>query len=154
MTDRAAERQIAEFIGKYSPGMAVSIRAARAKMRALFGHGYELVYDNYNALVFGYSATQRTSDAFVSIAAYPRWVTLFFLAGTALEDPDQLLEGSGTQVRSIRLEAAGRLDDPGVRRLIARSTAPWSVKFAAAGSLTTVIKSVSARQRPRQIAPK
>jgi hypothetical protein len=33
---------------------------------------HELVYDNYNFFVIGYSATERPSDAIVSIAAKAR----------------------------------------------------------------------------------
>ncbi len=78
----------------------------------MFPHGFELVFDNYNPLVFGISPTDRTADAFVSIAGYPKWVTLFFLNGKGLDDPEGLLVGEGKQVRSIRLAASGDLDQP------------------------------------------
>jgi len=53
-------------------------------------------------------------------------------------------------VRNIRLESADRLDDPNVRQLIDvaldRAKAPIPVD----GSHQLIIKSVSAKQRPRQ----
>jgi hypothetical protein len=150
MRAQTAERQVALFAAKYTPGIAASTMAARTKLRALFPRGFELVYDNYNALVFGYSPSERASEAIVSIAAYPRWVTLFLLRGAALKDPTSVLEGSGRQVRRVTLRAAGDLDSPAVRALIAQAAAPAAAKFAAAPALSTVIKSVSAKQRPRR----
>src|SRR5689334_5255842 len=111
----SAERRIREFLAKYSPGIASELRAARARLRSMFPRGFELVYDNYNALVFGYSADDRASNVIVSIAGYPRWVTLFLLDGARLRDPAGLLVGAGKTVRGIRLQSAQQLSDPAVQ---------------------------------------
>lgn len=144
------ERRIAAFIGKYSPEIAARLREARARLRDFFPRGFELVFDNYNALVFGISPSENTRDAFVSIAGYPRWVTLFFLHGVDLPDPDKLLEGSGKQVRSIRLKTAEQIDAPAVRALIDCASAPLRTRLNAAPALKTLIKMEVARQRPRR----
>lgn len=141
---------IAEFLGKYTPEIRSQLKQCRAKLRALFPRGFELVYDNYNALVFGISPTERTSDAQLSIAGYPKWVTLFFLNGAQLKDPQHLLEGKGTRVRSIRLEDAAELNKPGIRALIAQAVEPHRAAFRAAPPLRTVVKSVSRKQRSRR----
>ena len=52
---------------------------------------------------------------------YPRWVRFFFLEGVVLDDPQGRLEGSGSQVRSLRLDDAATLDDPYVRGLMAQA---------------------------------
>ena len=75
------ESQISVFLRKYTPALEAQLREARTRLRAMFPRGFELVYDNYNALVFGISPTERTSDAFISVAGYPKLVTLFFLHG-------------------------------------------------------------------------
>ncbi|MCA9730134.1 MAG: DUF1801 domain-containing protein [Candidatus Eisenbacteria bacterium] len=150
MTRTAVESEIGKFVDAYAPEIAASLRTCRRKVRRLFPRGYELVYDNYNALVFGFSATDRASEAILSIAGYPRWVTLFFLRGAALDDPDGLLEGSGRQVRSIRLATPGDLDKPAVRALVARAIAADAEALASAPRLATIVKSVSAKQRPRR----
>jgi hypothetical protein len=142
--------QIDEFIDRYAPEMARAIRECRAKMQAFFPRGYELVYDNYNALVFGYAASAKTSEALVSIAAYPKWITLFFLQGAKLSDPLSILEGTGHQVRGIRLVEAGDLDKVEVRNLIGQAQVPWATKFESAPALCTLVKSISAKQRPRR----
>jgi len=146
----AVERRIEMFVAKYTPEIAAATRLSRAKMHAIFPRGHELVYDNYNALVFGYSPTERASDAIVSIAAYPRWVTLFFLHGASLADPGSLLTGNGKRVRSVALKAPADLDSAPVKALLERAIATRRHDFDAAPALTTVVKSVSARQRPRR----
>src|ERR1700755_1377263 len=120
----AVESQISIFLRKYTPAVEAQLREARTRLRAMFPRGFELVYDNYNALVFGISPTERTSDAFISVAGYPRWVTLFFLHGASLDDPEGLLAGDGKQVRSIRLREASDLDAAPVRALVAQAVAP------------------------------
>src|SRR5438445_580212 len=152
MRASAIESQVAVFLGKYTPVVEAQLREVRSRLRALFPRGFELVYDNYNALVFGISPTERTSDVFLSVAGYPKWVTLFFLHGDGLRDPSGLLEGQGKQVRSIRLQATADIDTPEVQVLIAQAVLPYGSALLAAPSLTTVIKSVSAKQRPRRPA--
>ena len=152
MTSNApsAEARIEVLLGKYTPEIAAQLSSARARLRARFPRGHELVYDNYNALVFAISPSGRTSDAFVSIAGYPRWVTLFFLHGTQLADPLGVLEGQGKQVRSIRLNGPADIDAPAVVELIAQATLAYRSLLAAAPPLTTTIQSISDKQRPRR----
>jgi hypothetical protein len=149
----ATESQIAAFLARYTPDIAAQLGEARRRLRAMFPHGYELVFDNYNALVFGFSPTQRSPDALLSVAGYPKWVTLFFLHGTDLHDPDGLLEGQGKQVRSIRLQQPADLDSPAVLALIRQAVAPHQAAFLAAPRLGTVVKMVAPKQRPRRPAP-
>jgi len=146
----AVESQISIFLRKYTPAVEAQLRGARTRLRAMFPRGFELVYDNYNALVFGISPTERTSDAFISVAGYPRWVTLFFLHGADLRDAHGLLEGQGKQVRSVRLTEPKDLNTPEVEALIAQAVLPYESAFLAAPSLTTIVKSVSDKQRPRR----
>jgi hypothetical protein len=146
----SAETRIADFVAKYTPEMAASIVACRSKLRALFPRGFELIYDNYNALVFGFAPSEKTSESFLSIAAYPRWITLFFLNGATLPDPHKLLQGSGTQVRGVRLASPADLDSPKIRQLIALARTPVASALSQAPPLITVIKLVSAKQRPRR----
>jgi hypothetical protein len=144
------ETEIAGFTAKYAPPIAAALKACRRRMHGFFPRGFELVYDNYNALVFGYAPSERASDAIVSIAGYPRWITLFFLHGATLHDPDKLLQGDGKQVRGIRLVSPADFDNPAVRALLQRAIAPHADAFAAAPRLATIVKSVSAAQRSRR----
>jgi hypothetical protein len=147
------ERRIGGFIDKFTPAIAAQLRDARQRLRAHFPRGVEMVFDNYNALVFGIGAADRTRESFISIAGYPKWVTLFFLDGAGLDDPEGLLEGDGKQVRGIRLKTPADLDTPAVRALIEQAIAPHRAALDAVPALSTVIKAEVAKQRPRRPAP-
>ena len=142
--------EIRAFLAKYELEIVAQVQAARKHLAKLFPRGFELVYDNYNALVFGISSSERASDAIVSVAAYPRWVTLFFLKGAALSDPAGLLEGAGKTVRGIRLVPFDVLASKAVTALIEQAVRPYRAAFARAPRLSTVVKSVSRKQRPRR----
>jgi hypothetical protein len=150
MDSGTTQAQIASFLAKFSPTIEAQLIEARERLRGFFPRGVELVFDNYNALVFGISPSESASGAFISIAGYPRWVTLFFLQGTALRDPDGLLEGQGKQVRSIRLTAPEDINSPAVERLVRQAIALHHDALLAAPVLSTVIKTVVAKQRSRR----
>jgi hypothetical protein len=105
-------------IGRYSPEVAATARAGLEKLRARFPGARQLVYDRRQSLPIGFAPAGRGSAIF-SLVLYPRWVRFFFLEGVALDDPDGRLEGTGSQVRSIRLdEHATILDDPYIHGLM------------------------------------
>jgi hypothetical protein len=149
---RSAEEQLAGFLAKYSPDIASFASALREKLHARLPGAVELVYDNYNGLVIGYGATERPSEAILSIAVFPRHVSLCFLRGAELPDPEGLLRGTGNIVRNLRLEGDDALDRPGVAALIAEATAHSPVPFDRDTPSRLVIRSISAKQRPRRRA--
>ena len=153
MAGKQPRAKLEEFIAKYSPEVAAEGRAALTKMRRLVPGAVELVYDNYNWLVVGICPSERASDAVLSLVFAPRWITLCFLQnGPELRDPSGLLRGSGKRVRNIRLESAKDLDKPAVRSLIAEALARARVPIDGTGRGPIVIRSVSAKQRPRRPA--
>jgi hypothetical protein len=147
-----AEAQLEGFIAKYSDTVAAQIRAARGRMRERLPGATELVYDNYNALAIGYGADDRVGGIVFSIAAYPRWISLFFARGAALDDPAGRLRGNGSQVRHIVLTDLAVLDDPEVQALMDQALERAQPPIASSGGGAAIIKSVSARQRPRRPA--
>jgi hypothetical protein len=142
--------QLAGFIAKFDPAIARLARAARRALRRRLPTALELVYDNYNALAMGFSPTERTSDCIVSLAVFPKAVSLFFYWGKTLPDPHKILVGDGNQVRYVRLESAATLAKPEVESLIRAAVAQAKVPLPRTGKGYTVIKSVSIRQRPRR----
>jgi hypothetical protein len=150
MKEKSPQKLLGCFIDRYNSEIGVVARAALAKMRALLPGALELVYDNYNALAIGFGPSERASEAILSIALYPRWVSLFFLRGATLPDRNKMLKGSGRQVRHIVLEDAGDLDKPAIQELIAEALrcAPRPLDPATPGRI--IIKSISVKQRPRR----
>jgi len=145
-------KQLAGCIAKFTPEMAKLIRAARAKMRKRIPQALELVYDNYNFFVIGYGPSEKAGDAIFSLAAQAKGLSLCFLQGARLPDPHRLLRGSGNVVRNIRLDAADTLDRPEVAALIAVALERAKSPLPPMGRHQLIIKSVSAKQRPRRSA--
>jgi len=148
--DASAERDLQGLIDKYTPEIATLARACLKKMRTKLPGAVQLIYDNYNALAIGFGPSDRASDAIFSIVLYPRWVTLFFLQGAGLPDPNKILKGSGKVVRHIVLAAAEDLDKPAIQALmtVALNRARAPIDPAAPGNIE--IRSISAKQRPRR----
>lgn len=144
------EEQLAGFVAKFTPEMAKRIQAARAKMRKRIPQALEFVYDNYNFFVIGYGPNEKAGDAIFSLAAQAKGLSLCFLQGARLPDPKRLLRGSGNVVRNIRLETAETLDLPEVDALIGVALERAKTPLPAQGRHQLIIKSVSAKQRPRR----
>ena len=153
MTSKAPAAQLTAFLARFTPEVAATAGSALARMRRRLPGAIELVYDNYNALAIGFASSERASDAIFSIAVFPRWVSLFFLqSGTTLPDPQRLLKGTGKKVRHIVLQSAADLDKPAIRALMKAALARAAKPIDATAKNRIVIKSVSAKQRPRRPA--
>jgi len=147
-----AEEQLDTFIKKFEPRRQALIRSVRKALRRRFPTANELAYDNYNFFVIGYGATERPSDCFVTIAAAANGVGLCFVQGASLPDPKKVLLGSGKQTRFIRLESAAGLNRPEIETLLSSAAARAKAPLPSNGRGKLVIRSVSAKQRPRRRA--
>src|SRR5215210_6025006 len=152
LTAMTADDQLAGFLAKYTPEVAAQAEDALAKMRQRLPNAFQMVYDNYNALVIGFGPTERPSEAIFSIVVYPRYVSLCFLQGATqgLSDPQKLLQGGGNTVRHIRLDSAATLDEPAVQQLMEQSLELAMVPLEPSAQGGLFIRSISAKQRPRR----
>jgi hypothetical protein len=151
-TPEEAEAKLTSFIDKFEPKDRTLIRTMRRALRKRMPTANELVYDNYNFFVIGYGPNERPSDCIVSIAAGSSGVGLCFIRGASLRDPEKILLGSGNQTRFIRLESADVLARPEVEALLASAVAQSKTPLPEVGRGTLIIRSVSAKQRPRRKA--
>jgi hypothetical protein len=150
LTEHEAQRQLDGFIDKFTPDVAALTRALFAKAKARIPGAQVLVYDNYNALAIGFGPSEKAGQAILSLAVMPRWVTLCFLWGVRLSDPHRLLKGSGSRVRNVRLMTEEAFDDPPIQALIAEALEKADLPIDPAGEQRLIIKSISAKQRPRR----
>lgn len=112
------QEELDRIIAKQPPQMAKLTHDVLAKMRTRLPGATELVYDKKRSLVIGFCPDDRASHVINSIATYSRWINLYFFEGDNLPDPEGLLQGSGTTVRSIRITDAKDLDRPAVKALM------------------------------------
>src|SRR3982750_1222310 len=106
-----AQAQLDTFIDKFTPEVGALTRKLLEKTKARIPGATIMVYDNYNALAIGFGPNDKESLAVLSLAVMPRWVTLCLLHGVGLPDTHGLLNGSGNQVRHVRLHTAEAFDD-------------------------------------------
>ncbi len=147
-------QQIETFLAKFTPELAAQAKRILTKLRKRLPNATEIVYDNYNALAFGFGPSERASEAILSVALFPKWVNLFFLQGVGLPDPAKRLKGSGKIVRHVRLSGSETLDEPAIAALIDEALRRAKVPLDPKARRKLVIKSVSAKQRPRRPALK
>jgi len=119
----------------------------------LYPESNELIYDNYNALAFGWSPTNKAGDVFCSIAVFSDYVNFGFNRGVDIEDPDQILKGEGSQYRYIRVKEKEDFPEEIIRQLLEaayqNSIARMKpIKKVIIGE--TIVKSISpVKRRPR-----
>ncbi len=144
------EAQLDAFLAKFTPEVERQARAVLGRMRARLPGAALLVYDNYNALAIAFGANDKLSGVVFSVALYPRWVSLFFARGVELPDPEALLQGTGKGIRHIVLKDIALFDNPAVEALIAEALARATPPIDQTKPGKLIIKSVSAKQRPRR----
>jgi hypothetical protein len=76
------------------------------------------------------------------------------LYGAKLPDPHKLLQGSGSQNRFLRLGSTKELERPEVEALIAAAVVQGKNPLPKSGKGKLMIRSISAKQRPRRGAGK
>jgi hypothetical protein len=70
--------------------------------------------------------------------------------GARLSDPKKILVGSGKQTRFLRVDTAAVLDRPEVKELFRAAETQAKVPTPTTGRGQLIIRSVSAKQRPRR----
>lgn len=104
-------------------------------LRRLYLETHQLVLTTLPDVVFsvdcddaqiGYGARQYGYNGWgmAALSPYARWVSLGFIRGTALDDPDGLLEGTGASVRHLKLRSPEELAErrPAIQRMLKAAT--------------------------------
>jgi len=118
----------------------------------LYPDSIELIYDNYNAVAFGWSPTDRVSDVFCNVAVgrSSHNVHFGFYWGAKISDPDKILLGQGNQYRYILVKDKKEFPKTYIRKLMKEAYA-YSLgrmkdnKQVLKGA--TITKSVSVKKR-------
>tara|TARA_R110002124_G_scaffold251205_4_gene416423 strand:+ start:6015 stop:6452 length:438 start_codon:yes stop_codon:yes gene_type:complete len=80
----------------------------------------ELLYHTH-ALTSLYSVSEKMGDAFCMIPIYTNHLNLGFNKGTLLEDPYNLLQGTGKLIRHISIESEADFENDMVKDLIEKA---------------------------------
>jgi hypothetical protein len=113
----------------------------------------ELIYDNYNALAFGWSPTDKVGHTFCSVAVgrTPKNNIHFgFYWGSEISDPDKILLGQGNQYRYILVGSKTDFPKTYIKKLMKEAYANSLAKVKDPRQIIkgqTILKSVSAKKR-------
>ena len=144
---RSAEAELRTLIARFAPAHLRLIGAMRRSLRKRLPTAHEVVYEYRDCFVISFSPNEHGYEGVLSIRADANGVKLYFNQGKELPDPAKLLQGSGSQVRSIDVEGASTLARPEVARLIDEAIARNPVPFESAGRGSVIIRSTSAKKR-------
>jgi hypothetical protein len=119
----------------------------------LYPDSNELIYDNYNALAFGWSPTDKVGHTFCSIAVLSKYVHFGFYWGTEIADPDKILLGKGNQYRYIIVKSKSDFPKTYIRKLLKEAYANSLAKVKDKKQIlkgATITKSISpVKKRPK-----
>lgn len=125
----------------------------------LYPETNELIYDNYNAVAFGWSPTDRVGHTFCSIAVgrSSKNVHFGFYWGSELSDPDKILLGKGNQYRYILVTDIKKFPRAYIKKLVQQAYVNSLAKVKDKKQIMqgqTIVKSVSTKKRPDKGTPK
>ena len=138
--------QFSALLSRFPSEIVALAKRCLPRLRRAFPGCYQLVYDYSNSLVVAFGVSERGYEAIVALAIFPRWVRLYF--DKSLPDPEGLLEGSGSKVRSVTVKAASDLDHGAIQALIKAAIKHSGVTFPRTRSNRMVIKSESKKKKP------
>ena len=112
----------------------------------------ELIYDNYNALAFGWSPTEKVGHTFCSIAVgrSSHNVHFGFYWGSQIADPKKILLGEGNQYRYLLVTSTDEFPKAYVEKLLKEAYANSLAKVKDKKQImhgSTITKSISAVKR-------
>jgi hypothetical protein len=125
----------------------------------LYPKANELIYDNYNALAFGWSPTDKVGHVFCTIAVgrTSKNIHFGFYWGNKLSDPEKKLIGEGKQYRYLLVKDKKEFPKAYMKKLVSEAYAnsmdmvkdPKQIKEG-----LTITKSISPVKRAKKKAAK
>lgn len=124
----------------------------RAFVWDLYPKTNELIYDNYNAVAFGWSPTEKVGHTFCSIAVGRSSYNVHFgfYWGSEIADPDKILLGQGNQYRYILVKRKEDFPKVYMKKLLKEAYANSLAKVKDPKQIMhgqTITKSISDKKR-------
>ena len=110
-----------EVIAAASPEIQALAREARALLSDVMPGIVEVPWARQKIAGYGVGP-KKMSEHFCYLAPFKKHLNLGFFYGADLADPQNLLEGTGKELRHIKIRSAEQLRQPAVRELIERAS--------------------------------
>jgi hypothetical protein len=147
-----------KFLKPFSKETIDLVLWLRKFMWDLYPKTNELIYDNYQAVAFGWSPTDRLGHTFGSIAAFRTNGNIHFgfYWGSELSDPKKILLGEGNQYRYNRVTNKKEFPKTDIKNLLAEAYANSIAKVKDKSQIReelTITKSISPTKRAKKRSP-
>ena len=152
---KADTRDLINFLSPFDDGIKSIVFWLREFAWDLYPTANELIYDNYNALAFGWSVTDRVGHTFCNIAVgrTSKNIHFGFYWGSKIADPEKKLIGEGNQYRYLLVKDIGKFPKTYIKKLLKEAYAYSMSKVKDPRQLVqgmTITKSVSPVKRTKK----
>ena len=105
------------FLAVCSPAVRDLAQQLRSLIRRVMPNAVEQV--DLPSNIIGYGNDRTYSGLICGITPYKAHVSLLFIHGAALPDPEHLLEGESKGARRVRIATPADIDNPALEALLA-----------------------------------
>src|SRR6266850_6728597 len=149
---RESTKDLLKFFKPLSPEVQRIALWLREFVWDLYPKTNELIYDNYNAVAFGWSPTDKVGHTFCSVAVgrSSHNVHFGFYWGSQIGDPRKILLGEGNQYRYLLVTSTDEFPKAYVEKLLKEAYANSLAKVKDKKQIrhgATITKSISAVKR-------
>lgn len=151
-------KDLLKFLSPLSRDIQETVLWLRDFVWDLYPQTNELICENYNAVAFGWSPTDKVGHTFCSIAVgrSSKNIHFGFYWGSEISDPNQILLGEGNQYRYVLVNDLKKFPKAYMMKLMKDAFANSVEKVKDDKQLVhgqTTVKSVSAKKRPARNKP-
>jgi len=151
-------KDLLEFLQPFDKDICGIVLWLRDFVWDLYPTANELIYDNYNALAFGWSPTERQGHTFCSIAIgrTSKNIHFGFYWGSQIADPEKMLIGNGNQYRYLLVRSKKDFPLAYATTLVHNAYVNSLAKVKDPGQMVsgrTITKSVSDKKRALKTKP-
>jgi len=145
-------KDLLKFLKPFSEETREIVLWLREFVWDLYPDSNELIYDNYNAVAFGWSPTDRVGHVFCNIAVgrTSKNIHFGFYWGSEIADPQKRLIGEGNQYRYLLVKSKKEFPKIYIKKLLKEAVANSLSKVKDKKQLMqgqTITKSISAKKR-------
>lgn len=147
-------KSLKKFLSVFPAELQQTVLWLREFVWKLYPYCNELIYDNYNALAFGWSPTERQGHLFCSIAVGRTSLNVHFgfYWGSEISDPEKKLLGQGRQYRYVLVKSKTDFPKTYIKKLVKEAYANSLAKVRDKTEIVkgrTIVKSISEKKRER-----
>ena len=148
-------KDLVKFLQPFDKETGETVLWLREFVWDLYPKTNELIYDNYNALAFGWSPTDRVGHTFCSIAVgrTSKNIHFGFYWGSEIADPEKKLIGNGNQYCYLLVTNKKDFPKTYLKKLLKEAYANSLAKVKDPKQImhgVTVVKSVSPAKREKK----